>query len=52
MKNTKLYVIAGMYCGKEGSDILDPEVYATREGARKAIMEAIVCNACAADGCC
>lgn len=42
IKNNKVYIAAGMYCGTDGSDLLAPEVYESREDARKAIIEAIL----------
>lgn len=42
IKNNRVYIAAGMYCGTDGSDLLVPEVYESREDARKAIIEAIL----------
>lgn len=42
IKNNRVYIAAGMYCGTDGSDLLVPEVYESREDARKAIIEAII----------
>lgn len=42
IKNNRVYIAAGMYCGTDDSDILVPEVYESREDARKAIIEAIL----------
>ena len=42
IKNNRAYIAAGMYCGTDGSDLLVPEVYESREDARKAIIEAII----------
>ena len=49
IKNTRVYIAAGMYCGTDNSDLLVPEVYESREDARKAIIEAIIGAACAAE---
>lgn len=49
IKNNKVYIAAGMYCGTGGSDLLVPEVYESREDARKAIIEAILGAAAGAD---
>lgn len=42
IKNNRVYIAAGMYCGTDDSDLLVPEVYESREDARKAIIEAIL----------
>lgn len=42
IKTKRVYIAAGMYCGTDGSDLLVPEVYESREDARKAIIEAII----------
>ena len=49
IKNNKVFIAAGMYCGTDDSDLLVPEVYESREDARKAIIEAIIGAACAAE---
>ena len=49
IKNNRVYIAAGMYRGMDDSDLLVPEVYESREDARKAIIEAIIGAACAAD---
>ena len=49
IKNNKVYIAAGMYCGTDGSDLLVPEVYESREDARKAIIEAILGAAAGAE---
>lgn len=48
IKNNKVYIAAGMYCA-DGSDLLVPEVYESREDARKAIIEAILGAAAGAE---
>lgn len=49
IKNNKVYIATGMYCGTDGSDLLVPEVYESREDARKAIIEAILGAAAGAE---
>ena len=49
IKNNRVYIAAGMYCGTDGSDLLVPEVYESREDARKAIIEAILGAAAGAE---
>lgn len=42
IKNVKVFITTGMFCGTDKSDLLDPEVFETREGARKALIETII----------
>ncbi len=49
IKNNRVYMAVGMFCGTDDSDLLDPEVYESREDARKAIIEAILGAAAGAD---
>ena len=49
IKNNRVYIAAGMYCGTDDSDLLVPEVYESREDARKAIIEAILGAAAGAE---
>ena len=42
IKNNRVYIATGMFCGTDDSDLLVPEVYESREDARKAIIEAIL----------
>lgn len=42
IKNNRVYIAVGMYCGTDDSDLLVPKVYESREDARKAIIEAIL----------
>lgn len=49
IKNNKVFIASGMYCGTDGSDLLVPEVYESREDARKAIIEAILGAAAGAE---
>lgn len=49
IKNNRVYIAEGMYCGTDGSDLLVPEVYESREDARKAIIEAILGAAAGAE---
>lgn len=42
IKNVKVFITTGMFCGTDNSDLLDPEVFETREGARKALIETII----------
>lgn len=49
IKNNRVYIAAGMFCGTDDSDLLVPEVYENREDARKAIIEAILGAAASAE---
>ena len=49
IKNNRVYIAAGMYCGTDDSDLLVPEVYENLEDARKAIIEAILGAAAGAE---
>ena len=49
IKNNRVYMAVGMFCGTDDSDLLDPEVYESREDARKAIIEAILGAAAGAE---
>ncbi len=49
IKNNRVYIAAGMYCGTDDSDLFVPEVYESREDARKAIIEAILGAAAGAE---
>ena len=49
IKNNRVYMAVGMFCGTDDSDLLDPEVYESREDARKAIIEAILGTAAGAE---
>ena len=49
IKNNRVYIAAGMFCGTDNSDLLVPEVYESREDARKAIIEAILGAAACAE---
>ena len=39
IKNNRVYIAVGMFCGTDDSDLLVPEVYESREDARKAIIK-------------
>ena len=49
IKNNRVYIAVGMFCGTDDSDLLVPEVYESREDARKAIIEAILGAAAGAE---
>jgi hypothetical protein len=49
IKNNRVYIAVGMFCGTDDSDLLVPEVYESREDARKAIIEAILGAAASAE---
>ena len=49
IKNNRVYIATGMFCGTDDSDLLVPEVYESREDARKAIIEAILGAAAGAE---
>lgn len=42
IKNAKVFILTGMFCGTDNSDLLDPEVFDSQEGARKALIETII----------
>lgn len=41
-KNSTVYVTVGMYCGSDGSDLLSPNVFTTRDDARREIISMIL----------